>query len=240
MRFVKKERYKPFFKKILWLRENIPHTNKIFKFKKKKWEKFIIAYKRKLRRYKKFKPQDQSRYVVSKYPNKWSSYKNRSKISLQAYKIFNIFYGILRKKVIRKHIRLNLKEKKKSRDMSNKFLGRFEKRLDTVLYRAKFVRSIRTARQLIVHSKVFVNRRKVTTSSYVLKKGDLVSIDPEMSLLIKRSRIEIKIWPIPPKYLTINYRTLEIIFGDFDKTNLSTSIKLNLNLKKITTSQYKR
>jgi hypothetical protein len=60
MLFKKKNRYKPRFKQFLKLRENVQNRNKILKFKKKKWEKLLQFYKRKLKRYKKFKPKDQT------------------------------------------------------------------------------------------------------------------------------------------------------------------------------------
>jgi hypothetical protein len=47
------------------------------------------------------------------------------------------------------------------------------------------------------------------------------------------------IWPLPPKYLTINYKILQIIIGTFEKTNFSSVFFYNLNLEKILTSYYK-
>ena len=72
---VKKNQFKPLYKQFLKLRTNVQNRTKIFKFNHKKWKIFTQNYKKKLRRYKKFKPQNQTQYTVSKYPNKGNSYK---------------------------------------------------------------------------------------------------------------------------------------------------------------------
>ena len=48
-------------------------------------------------------------------------------------------------------------------------------------------------------------------------------------------------WPIPPKYLTINYKTLEIFFGTISPNYLySTDFLFDLNLEKILIDYYYR
>jgi small subunit ribosomal protein S4 len=118
------------------------------------------------------------------------------------------------------------------------FLELFESRLDTVLYRAKFSTSVRNATQLIIHNKILVNNKLVKTKSYLLKPGDLISVDPKYFKLIDTNVQQANLWPIPPKYLTINYRTLQIIFGTFKNTNLSMNFSFHLNLEKILTGYY--
>jgi small subunit ribosomal protein S4 len=51
-----------------------------------------------------------------------------------------------------------------------------ERRLDTVVFRAKFVATMFAARQFINHGHVKVNGRKVNISSYKLKVGDLIEV----------------------------------------------------------------
>ncbi|NJQ98738.1 MAG: hypothetical protein HC784_16605, partial [Hydrococcus sp. CSU_1_8] len=59
-----------------------------------------IKYKSK--KYKKFKPYSQTQYIVSRYPNKWNSYKKGNfKNILQTYKKFKLLYGNLSKKKIK-------------------------------------------------------------------------------------------------------------------------------------------
>lgn len=48
-----------------------------------------------------------------------------------------------------------------------------------------------------------------------------------------------KIWPTPPTYLTINYNTLEIIVGDLNNYNFSTSFPFRLDINSIITNYYR-
>ncbi|NOY14821.1 MAG: 30S ribosomal protein S4 [bacterium] len=59
-----------------------------------------------------------------------------------------------------------------------KLLQLLETRLDNVVYRLHFAPSRSTARQLVSHGHVLVNNKKVTTASYQLKVGDVVSLKP--------------------------------------------------------------
>ena len=51
-----------------------------------------------------------------------------------------------------------------------------ESRLDTVIYRAKFAPTVFSARQIINHGHVKVNKKKVNISSYTVKETDLIEI----------------------------------------------------------------
>lgn len=105
-------------------------------------------------------------------------------------KRFKLFYGILLKKFIKTRIKIILH--KNFKNLVLQFLKFFEHRLDVVLYRSHFTFSIKTARQLIVHKKVFVNKTLIKTSSYLLKAGDLITIDSKsfdyIRLNIRKSR----------------------------------------------------
>jgi small subunit ribosomal protein S4 len=54
-----------------------------------------------------------------------------------------------------------------------------ERRLDNVVWRAGYVPSKLTARQLVSHGHFLVNGRKVTTPSYLVKEGDIIEIRPQ-------------------------------------------------------------
>jgi small subunit ribosomal protein S4 len=60
----------------------------------------------------------------------------------------------------------------------SRLLELLEKRLDNVVYRAGFARTIPGARQLVNHGHVLVNGKKVDRVSYGVKKGDIVSLRP--------------------------------------------------------------
>src|SRR6186997_769301 len=61
-------------------------------------------------------------------------------------------------------------------DTGENLIGLLERRLDTVVYRAKFLATMFAARQFINHGHIKVNGRRVNISSYKLKPGDLVEI----------------------------------------------------------------
>lgn len=224
----KKNRFKPLYKKFSHLRENVQNKKKVFKFKKQKWNQFINIFKKKLKRFKKFKPLNQTQYTVSRYPNKGTSYKkSKYRNTLLAYKKFSLFFGGFSKKKIKTIL------KKKNNNIFLVLLKTFERRLDVILYRAKFCESVRAAKQLIIHGKVFLNNKRTKNQSQLLNQGDLIFLDHKCFSLIEKNIAFSNLWPIPPKHLTINYKTLQIIVGDINRTNFSTYYHFNLNLEKL-------
>jgi small subunit ribosomal protein S4 len=61
-------------------------------------------------------------------------------------------------------------------DTSENLIGLLERRLDAVIYRAKFATTIFSARQLINHGHVKVNGKKVNISSYSVREEDTIEI----------------------------------------------------------------
>ena len=61
-------------------------------------------------------------------------------------------------------------------DTSENLIGLLERRLDAIIYRAKFATTVFSARQLINHGHVKVNGKKVNISSYVAKEEDSIEI----------------------------------------------------------------
>jgi small subunit ribosomal protein S4 len=55
-------------------------------------------------------------------------------------------------------------------------IGLLERRLDTIIYRAKFVPTVFAARQFVNHGHIQVNGRRVTIPSFRVKVGDLVEV----------------------------------------------------------------
>ena len=55
-------------------------------------------------------------------------------------------------------------------------IGLLERRLDAVIYRAKFVPTVFAARQFINHGHIRVNGKRVTIPSYRVKVGDVVEV----------------------------------------------------------------
>ena len=61
-------------------------------------------------------------------------------------------------------------------DSGAHLIGLLERRLDAVVYRAKFVATVFAARQFVSHGHVKVNGRRVTIPSYRLKAGDTIEV----------------------------------------------------------------
>jgi small subunit ribosomal protein S4 len=68
---------------------------------------------------------------------------------------------------------------------SEQLIGLLERRLDAVVYRAKFVPTVFASRQFVSHGHVSVNGRKVDICSFRCKVGDVVEVkEPSRQLTI--------------------------------------------------------
>ena len=61
-------------------------------------------------------------------------------------------------------------------DTGENLVGILERRLDAIVYRAKFVPTVFAARQFVNHGHVLVNGRRCNIPSALLKPGDVVEI----------------------------------------------------------------
>src|SRR5215469_1303944 len=76
-------------------------------------------------------------------------------------------------------------------DTGENMIGLLERRLDAVIYRAKFVPTVFSARQVVSHGHVKVNGRRVTVASYLVKEGDTIELGPkakELALVLEASK----------------------------------------------------
>ncbi len=67
---------------------------------------------------------------------------------------------------------------------SENLIGLLERRLDAIVYRAKFVPTIFAARQFVSHGHVKVNGRRVTIPSMRIKAGDMIELTPKAKDLV--------------------------------------------------------
>lgn len=235
MNLTKKRRLTPLFKKFYKLRGNIQNRKKILNFKKNKWKNFINFYNKSLKNYQKFKPSDHSKFFITRYGTKGTGYKKKFRDKLNAGKSIRLFYGNLGKTLFKNKVKYAINQKTKT-DSKITLLKLFETRLDTILYRSKFSSSIQEAGQLILHGKIYVNKKQIKNKSYVLKSGDIINIDKKYFNLDKVVTLlrNSTTWPIPPKYLLINYKTMQIIvLHDIKLTDFFSLYLIHLNLQKI-------
>ena len=94
-------------------------------------------------------------------------------IQLQAKHKLKAYYGNINERQFRS---IYKKATMLKGDTSENLIGLLERRLDAVIYRAKFATTIFSARQLINHGHVKVNGKKVNISSYSLKEQDSIEI----------------------------------------------------------------
>lgn len=94
---------------------------------------------------------------------------------LKEQKKIKLFYGNLSKKELTKIFE---KTKQPQGYFYRNFFCLIERRLDIVLYRSGFAKTIYLARQLITHKKILINNRIITIPGYLIKSGDCISIHP--------------------------------------------------------------
>jgi len=68
-------------------------------------------------------------------------------------------------------------------DSSENLIGLLERRIDAIVYRAKFVPTMFAARQFVSHGHVKVNGKRVTIPSMRLKAGDTIEINEKAKQL---------------------------------------------------------
>jgi ribosomal protein S4 len=206
------------------LRENVLLRKKILKFKRLKWNTYLFHLNRKLTKvYLKYKIKNIRGHSVSARPNKWEGFEGKHRNILYTYKRFRLFYGVLSKKSAKRIVRSIKKRSSTQNPVKLLFYKTMERRLDTVLYRAKFSYTIKSAKQLIKHGNVLVNGNIITNPTFPLHSGDLVKLAIKKHTIRGMvQRMEDGIWPHPPSNLYINYKTLEILLGEITFESMST------------------
>ena len=119
-----------------------------------------------------------SPFNLRKYRPGQHGQKHAGKISdygtqLQAKQKMKFYYGNMNERQFRNVYR---KAMQKRGNTTENLVGLLERRLDTVIYRAKFAPTVFSSRQLINHGHVRVNGKKVNIGSYIVKEEDSIEI----------------------------------------------------------------
>ena len=107
---------------------------------------------------------------------------------LQAKQKLKGYYGNITERQFRKYYQ---DASHRPGDTGENMIGLLETRLDTVVFRSKFVPTPFAARQLVSHGHVKVNGRRVTIASYHVKDNDMIDLSPkarEMALVMEASK----------------------------------------------------
>ena len=94
-------------------------------------------------------------------------------LQLRAKQKLKGYYGDLTEKQFR---RIFAEAERVKGDTGENLIGLLERRLDAVVYRAKFVPTVFAARQFVNHGHVEVNGKRVNIPSYRVKEGDVISL----------------------------------------------------------------
>nr|WVH37111.1 ribosomal protein S4 [Meteora sporadica] len=135
------------------------------------------------------------------------------------------YYGNISKKKISYYLKNNLNRRATTNKYGNLVL-QLETRLQTIVYRMNIASSIYEARQIINHGHVLVNGNKNTSSSYQVRPGDIIELNPKSykTILTKIkqtlyrhktiksnvSTTKVKTYTLTqlPSYLEMNYNTI--------------------------------
>jgi small subunit ribosomal protein S4 len=93
-------------------------------------------------------------------------------------------------------------------DTSENLIGLLERRLDAVVYRAKFVPTMFAARQFVSHGHVKVNGRRVTIPSMRIKAGDQLELtDKSKELAVVLEAVQLAERDVPD-YVEVNHKSM--------------------------------
>jgi small subunit ribosomal protein S4 len=98
-------------------------------------------------------------------------------------------------------------------DTSENLIGLLERRLDAIVYRAKFVPTVFAARQFVNHGHVKVNGRRVNIPSYRCAVGDVIEVKQasrEMTLVLEAMQSPER---DIPDYITVDQSKMTVTLG---------------------------
>lgn len=97
-------------------------------------------------------------------------------------------------------------------DSGQNLIGLLERRLDAVIYRAKFVPTVFAARQFVNHKHVKVNGKKVNIPSYLVKPGDVIELcDKSKQLALVQTAADSPERDVP-EYLDVDHKAGKATF----------------------------
>ena len=107
---------------------------------------------------------------------------------LQAKQKLKGYYGNITERQFRRYYQ---EASRRPGDTGENMIGLLERRLDAVVYRAKFAPTPFAARQLVSHGHVKVGGKRITIASYQVREGDSIELSAkakEMALVLEASR----------------------------------------------------
>ena len=119
------------------------------------------------------------------------------------------YYGDLTEKQFR---RIYAEAERVRGDTSENLIGLLERRLDAVVYRAKFVPTVFAARQFVNHGHVEVNGKRVNIASYRVQEGDVISVRERSRQLVSVLEAVALTERDVPDYLEVDHNKMTASF----------------------------
>jgi small subunit ribosomal protein S4 len=110
-------------------------------------------------------------------------------LQLRAKQKLKGYYGDMTEKQFKK---VYIEAARVKGDTGENLIGLLERRLDAVVYRAKFVATVFAARQFVNHGHVLVNGQRVNIPSYRVKEGDVIEVrekSKQMAALLEATQL---------------------------------------------------
>jgi len=101
------------------------------------------------------------------------------------------------------------------------FYYHLERRVDALLYRAHFAKTMGKIRQLINHRKVLLNNLIIDRPSITLKIGEFLTLKNTKNIksIIFYKLKEKLLYAVYPSYLEVNYKSMKIFLCDYPTEN---------------------
>ncbi len=97
-------------------------------------------------------------------------------------------------------------------DTGQNLIGLLERRLDAVIYRAKFVPTVFAARQFVNHKHITVNGKVVNIPSYQVKEGDVIEVkESSRQLPLVLIAIDLPERDVPD-YVDVDHKAMKATF----------------------------
>ncbi len=149
------------------------------------------------------------KYKPGQHGQKHSGKLSDFGVQLNAKQKLKGYYGNLNERQFRNCYKEAIRQKG---DSGENLIAILERRLDTIVYRSKFVPTVFAARQFINHGHVKVNGKRVNIASCLLTEGDIVEIkDKSKELAIVVESIKSQERDIPG-YISVDEKKLSSTF----------------------------
>ena len=130
-------------------------------------------------------------------------------LQLRAKQKLKGYYGDITEKQFR---RIFAEAERIKGDTGENLIGLLERRLDAVVYRAKFVSTIFAARQFVNHGHVLINGRRVNIPSYRVKENDVIEVrdrSKQMTSILEAVQLAER---DVPDYMTVDHSKMTATF----------------------------